>query len=99
MKNIFTIIKWLGDIGDSLLYYPTLKLQCHDLRCKRFPIFFRGARINPVSNVPEDRKCITLTSSNEDGMISHNRCNLVSDILEEECDSIVALFKIRVESH
>ena len=45
---------------DSLIYY------------KGFPIFFIGARSNPVSPFSEDRKCITLTSIEEDGAISHD---------------------------
>ena len=80
--------------GGSLLYYPPLKLQCLDMLSKCIPIFFRGARSNPVSPFPEDRKCITLTSNEEDEMISRDICNLVLDISEEECDSTVEPLKI-----
>ena len=86
------------EYGYFLLYYPTLKLKCLGLLSKGIPIFFRGARINLVSTLPEDRKCITLTSIKEDTMISHDLCNFVLDILEEECDSMVALLKILVDS-
>ena len=59
-KIIFSRIKWLGDMGDYLLYDPTVKLQYLDLWWRLFPIFFRITRINPVSTFPEDIKCITL---------------------------------------
>ena len=62
-----------------LLYYPTLKLQCLDACWGYFTIFFRGARSNTLSPFPEDRRFITLTSSNEDGIIFHDLRNLVSD--------------------
>ena len=61
---------------------------------KVIPILFRGTKNNPVSSFPEDIKYITLTSSDEDGVISHDLCNLVLDNSEEACDSTVALLKI-----
>ena len=60
------------EYGDSLIYYPTIKLQCLDVRSKGIPILFRGTRINPVYPFTEDRKCTTLTSIKEDGMVYHN---------------------------
>ena len=53
-------------------------------------------RSNPISPFPEDRKCITLTSSEEDGMKSHDLHNLVSDSSEEECDSTATPLNFRV---
>ena len=50
---------------------------------KVITISLRGARNNLVSTFTEDRKGITLTSSEEDGMISQDLCNLVFYILEE----------------
>ena len=73
-----------GEYGYYLLYYPTLKLHCLDVRSKGIPILFRGARSNPVSPFPEDRKFRTLASSEEGGMISYNLCDLVLCSLEQE---------------
>ena len=61
------------------------------MRSKGIPIFLVGERSNPVYPFDEDRNCITLTSSEDDGMISHDLCNLVLGILEEDCNSTVAL--------
>ena len=60
-----------------IIYSPTLKLQCLDVRCGYIPVFFSGARIKPVSIFPGDIKCITLTSNVEDHVISRNLRNLV----------------------
>ena len=50
---------------------------------KVITISLRGAINNLVSTFPEDRKGVALTSSDEDGMISQDLCNLVFYILEE----------------
>ena len=75
-KKIFTIIEWVENRGLSSISPLTQVFS------KVVPIFFRGARSNPVSPFPEDRKFITLISIEEDGMISHNLCNLVLEIPE-----------------
>ena len=61
---------------------------------KGINIFFGGERIKPVSHFPEDIKCINLTKIEEYGMISHDLCNLVLDISEEEYDRTVVLNQI-----
>ena len=85
IKIIFTIIEWLGNMGHCILYPLILKWKCLDKSCKGFPILYRGAIINPVSNPPKDTIYINLTSSKEDGMVYHDQHNLVLNILEEEC--------------
>ena len=52
---------------------------------------------NPISPLFLDRKCVTLTSSEDDGVKSHDLRNLVSDISEEECDSTAAPLDFRVD--
>ena len=59
---IFARIEWVGNTVDSLLYYPTLKLQFFYTCFKGIIIFFGYERSNPVSPLTEDIKCITLTS-------------------------------------
>ena len=54
-------------------------------------------RSNPISPFPEDRKCITLTSCEEDGMKAHDLRKLVSDDSEEECDSTATPLNFRVD--
>ena len=54
-------------------------------------------RNNPISPLSLDRKCVTLTSSEDDGVKSHDLRNLVSDISEEECDSTAAPLDFRVD--
>ena len=61
---------------------------------KGVPIFSRVSRSNLVSPFPEDIKFITLTSSEEDGMIYHGLYNLVLYISEEDYGSPVVLLKI-----
>ena len=67
------------EYGESLVYYPTLTFQCLDVRLEVITIFFRGARSKPVSPFTGDIKYITFTLSEEDGIISHDLCNLVLD--------------------
>ena len=98
IKIIFSIIKLVGNMGDYIIYYSTLKFHYFDVCCEGIPILFRGTRSNPIPPFPEDRKCIALTSSEEDEMISHDLHNMILYSSEEECGSTVSLLKIQVES-
>ena len=76
------------EYGRSLIYFPSLK-------CLSKAFLFSSGSQEETRYLPFlDRKCITLTSSEDYGMISQDLCNLVLGISEEECNSTVALLKI-----
>ena len=68
----------------SIYFWLSYLLPFAKVLRKGIPFLFREARINPVSPFTQDRLFITFTSSEEDGMISHDLWNLVLDGLVQQ---------------